>query len=72
MVDYADASGDLVCLRGDVTRSEQVAGEHLELIHRILGKRSPVVATIFLPFSTTFTSNCINRAVTPRYTGRIR
>ncbi|KAF1015408.1 MAG: hypothetical protein E5299_00631 [Burkholderia gladioli] len=51
---------------------EQVAGERLEPIHRILGKRSPVIATVFLPFSTTVTGNCINRAGTLRRTGRIR
>ncbi|KAF1018045.1 MAG: hypothetical protein E5299_00115 [Burkholderia gladioli] len=38
----------------------------------MFGKRSPVVVTAFLPFSTTVTGNCINRAVTPRHTGRIR
>ncbi|KAF1005889.1 MAG: hypothetical protein E5299_02204 [Burkholderia gladioli] len=65
-------AGDLGRLRGGVTRPEIVAGERLEPIHRILGKRSPVVATIFLPFSTIVTGNCINRAVTPRRTGRIR
>ncbi|KAF1006052.1 MAG: hypothetical protein E5299_02185 [Burkholderia gladioli] len=31
-----------------------------------------MVVTVFLPFSTTVTGNCINRAVTPRRTGRIR
>ncbi|KAF1012773.1 MAG: hypothetical protein E5299_01084 [Burkholderia gladioli] len=31
-----------------------------------------MVATAFLPFSTIVTGNCINRAVTPRRTGRIR
>ncbi|KAF1005892.1 MAG: hypothetical protein E5299_02208 [Burkholderia gladioli] len=51
-----------------MTRPETVAGEGLELIHRILGKRSPVVATVLLPFSTTVTGNCINRAITPRRT----
>ncbi|KAF1012704.1 MAG: hypothetical protein E5299_01105 [Burkholderia gladioli] len=54
------------------TRPETVAGEHLEPIHRILGKRSPVVATVLLPFSMTVTGNCINYAVMPRRTGRIR
>ncbi|KAF1011692.1 MAG: hypothetical protein E5299_01353 [Burkholderia gladioli] len=39
-----------VILRVDVTRPETVAGEGLEPIHRILGKRSPVVATVLLPF----------------------
>ncbi|KAF1018007.1 MAG: hypothetical protein E5299_00178 [Burkholderia gladioli] len=34
----------------------------------MLGKRSPVVATVLLPFSTTVTGNCINRAITPRRT----
>ncbi|KAF1017973.1 MAG: hypothetical protein E5299_00144 [Burkholderia gladioli] len=53
-------------------RPETLAGERLEPIHCILGKRSPVVATVFLPFSTTVTGNCINRDVTPRHTGRIR
>ncbi|KAF1013597.1 MAG: hypothetical protein E5299_00957 [Burkholderia gladioli] len=53
------------------TRPETVAGEGLEPIHRILGKRSPVVATVLLPFSTTGTGNCINRAITPRRTGHI-
>ncbi|KAF1004312.1 MAG: hypothetical protein E5299_02395 [Burkholderia gladioli] len=55
-----------------MTRPETVAGEGLEPIHRILGKRSPVVATVLLPFSTTVTGNCINRAITPRRTGHIR
>ncbi|KAF1018178.1 MAG: hypothetical protein E5299_00049 [Burkholderia gladioli] len=55
-------------LRGDVTCPETVAGEGLEPIHRMLGKRSPVVATVLLPFSTTVTGNCINRAITPRRT----
>ncbi|KAF1013120.1 MAG: hypothetical protein E5299_00992 [Burkholderia gladioli] len=71
-VDYADTNGDLDRLRVDVTHPETVAGERLEPIHRILGKRSPVVANVFLLFSTNFTGNCINRAVTPRSTGRIR
>ncbi|KAF1011656.1 MAG: hypothetical protein E5299_01363 [Burkholderia gladioli] len=31
-----------------------------------------MVAAVFLPFSTTVKGNCINRAVTPRCTGRIR
>ncbi|KAF1015455.1 MAG: hypothetical protein E5299_00598 [Burkholderia gladioli] len=55
-----------------MTRPETVDGERLEPIHRILGKQSPVVATVFLPFSTTVTGNCINHTVTPRRTGRIR
>ncbi|KAF1012487.1 MAG: hypothetical protein E5299_01170 [Burkholderia gladioli] len=71
-VDDADANGDLGRLRGDVTRPETVVGEGLEPIHRILGKRSPVVATALLPFSTTVTGNCINRAITPRRSGHIR
>ncbi|KAF1015347.1 MAG: hypothetical protein E5299_00662 [Burkholderia gladioli] len=71
-VDDADTNGDLGRLRGDVTRPETVAGEGLEPIHRVLGKRSPVVATVLLPFSTTVTGNCINRAITPRRTGHIR
>ncbi|KAF1010342.1 MAG: hypothetical protein E5299_01705 [Burkholderia gladioli] len=71
-VDDADANGDLGRLRVDVTRPETVAGEGLEPMHRILGKRSPVVATVLLPFSTTVTGNCINRAITPRRTGHIR
>ncbi|KAF1016527.1 MAG: hypothetical protein E5299_00516 [Burkholderia gladioli] len=50
------------------TRPETVAGEGLEPIHRILSKRSPVVATTFLPFSTTFMDNYINRTITPRRT----
>ncbi|KAF1008707.1 MAG: hypothetical protein E5299_01941 [Burkholderia gladioli] len=59
----ADASGVTAGrLRVDVTRPETVSGEGLEPIHRILGKRSPVVATVLLPFSTTVTGNCINRA----------
>ncbi|KAF1017891.1 MAG: hypothetical protein E5299_00223 [Burkholderia gladioli] len=53
-------------------RPETVSGKRLEPIHRILGKRLPVVATVLLPFSTTVTGNCINRAVTPHRTGRIR
>ncbi|KAF1017944.1 MAG: hypothetical protein E5299_00202 [Burkholderia gladioli] len=68
----ADANGDLRRLRVDVMRPETVAGEGLEPIHRILGKRSPVVATVLLPFLTTVTGNCINRAITPRRTGHIR
>ncbi|KAF1010283.1 MAG: hypothetical protein E5299_01714 [Burkholderia gladioli] len=56
-VDDADANGDLSRLRVDVTRPETVASEGLEPIHRILGKRSPVVATFLLPFSTTVTGN---------------
>ncbi|KAF1010955.1 MAG: hypothetical protein E5299_01539 [Burkholderia gladioli] len=71
-VDDADANGDFGRLRGDVRRPETVAGEGLEPIHRILGKRSPVVATVLLPFSTTVTGNCINRTITPRRTGHIR
>ncbi|KAF1007542.1 MAG: hypothetical protein E5299_02027 [Burkholderia gladioli] len=71
-VDDADSNGDLDRLRVDVTRQETVAGEGLETIHRILGKRSPVVATFLLPFSTTVTGNCIKRAITPRRTGHIR
>ncbi|KAF1005909.1 MAG: hypothetical protein E5299_02201 [Burkholderia gladioli] len=67
-VDDADSNGDLGCLRVDVTHPETVAGKSLEPIHRILGKRSPVVATVLLPFSTTVTGNCINRAITPRRT----
>ncbi|KAF1017875.1 MAG: hypothetical protein E5299_00256 [Burkholderia gladioli] len=70
-VDDADANGDLGRLRVDVTRPETVAGEGLEPIHRILGKRSPVVATVLLPFSTTVTGNCVNRTITPRRTGHI-
>ncbi|KAF1004442.1 MAG: hypothetical protein E5299_02384 [Burkholderia gladioli] len=54
------------------TRLETLAAEGLEPIHRILGKRSPVVATILLLFSTTVTGHCINRAITPRCTGHIR
>ncbi|KAF1003966.1 MAG: hypothetical protein E5299_02427 [Burkholderia gladioli] len=54
------------------TRPETVSGESLEPIHRILGKRAPVVATVLLPFSTTVTGNCINLAVMPCRTGRIR
>ncbi|KAF1010627.1 MAG: hypothetical protein E5299_01621 [Burkholderia gladioli] len=54
------------------THPETVAGEHIEPIHHSLGKRSPVVATAFLPFARTLTGNYINRAVTPRYTGCIR
>ncbi|KAF1010688.1 MAG: hypothetical protein E5299_01602 [Burkholderia gladioli] len=54
------------------TRPETVSGEGLEPIHRILGRRSPVVATVLLPFSTTVTGNCINRAITPCHTGHIR
>ncbi|KAF1011975.1 MAG: hypothetical protein E5299_01285 [Burkholderia gladioli] len=65
-------NGDIGRLRVDVTRPETVAGERLEPIHRIFGKRLPVVATVFLPFSTTVRSNYINRAVMPRRTGRIR
>ncbi|KAF1014425.1 MAG: hypothetical protein E5299_00746 [Burkholderia gladioli] len=38
----------------------------------MLGKRSPVVATFLLPFSTTVTGNCINRAITPGRTRHIR
>ncbi|KAF1012721.1 MAG: hypothetical protein E5299_01096 [Burkholderia gladioli] len=71
-LDDADANGDLGRMRGDVTRPETVAGEGLEPIHRILGKRSLVIAIVFLPFSTTVTGNCINRAITPRRTGHIR
>ncbi|KAF1017778.1 MAG: hypothetical protein E5299_00321 [Burkholderia gladioli] len=71
-VDDAAANGNLGRLRGDVTRPETVAGEGLEPIHCILGKRSPVVATVLLPFSTTVTGNCINRAITTRRTGNIR
>ncbi|KAF1018099.1 MAG: hypothetical protein E5299_00080 [Burkholderia gladioli] len=71
-VDDADANGDLSRLRVDVTRPETVAGEGLEPIDRILGKRSTVVATVLLPFSTTVTGNCINRAITRRRTGHIR
>ncbi|KAF1006393.1 MAG: hypothetical protein E5299_02152 [Burkholderia gladioli] len=70
-VDDADANGDLGRLRVDVTRPETVAGEGLEPIHRILGKRAPVVATVLLPLSTTVTGNCTNRAITPRRTGHI-
>ncbi|KAF1005140.1 MAG: hypothetical protein E5299_02287 [Burkholderia gladioli] len=55
-----------------MTRSETVSGEGLEPIHRILGKRSPVVVTVFLLFSTTVTGNCISRAIMPRRTGHIR
>ncbi|KAF1010726.1 MAG: hypothetical protein E5299_01594 [Burkholderia gladioli] len=68
-VDDAASNGDLGRLRGDLTRPETVAGEGLEPIHRILGKRSPVVATVLLPFSTIVTGNCINRPITPRRTG---
>ncbi|KAF1006999.1 MAG: hypothetical protein E5299_02081 [Burkholderia gladioli] len=71
-VDEADANGDLGRLRVDVTRRETVAGEGLEPRHRILGKRSPVVATVLLPSSMTVTGNCINRAITPRRIGHIR
>ncbi|KAF1003113.1 MAG: hypothetical protein E5299_02530 [Burkholderia gladioli] len=71
-VDDANANEDLGRLRVNVTRPETVADEGLEPIHRILGKRSPVVATFLLPFSTTVTGNCINRAITPRGTGHIR
>ncbi|KAF1010950.1 MAG: hypothetical protein E5299_01534 [Burkholderia gladioli] len=71
-VDDADANGDLGRLRGDVTSPETVAGEGLEPIYCILGNRSPVVTTVLLPFSPTVTSNCINRAITPRRTGHIR
>ncbi|KAF1011936.1 MAG: hypothetical protein E5299_01299 [Burkholderia gladioli] len=67
-----DTNADLGPLRGDVTRPETVSGEGLEPIHRILGKRSPVVATVLFPFSTTGAGNCINRAITPRRTGHIR
>ncbi|KAF1012344.1 MAG: hypothetical protein E5299_01207 [Burkholderia gladioli] len=49
-----------------------MSGEGLEPIHRILGKRSPVVATFLLPFSTTVTGNYINLAITPRRTRHIR
>ncbi|KAF1017694.1 MAG: hypothetical protein E5299_00376 [Burkholderia gladioli] len=62
-VDDADANGDLGRLRLDVTRPETVAGEGLEPMHRILGKRLPMVTTVLLPFSTTVTGNCINRAI---------
>ncbi|KAF1013698.1 MAG: hypothetical protein E5299_00876 [Burkholderia gladioli] len=56
-----------------MTRPETVAGEGLEPpIYRILGKRSPVVATVLLPFSTTVTGNYIKSAITPRRTGHIR
>ncbi|KAF1018171.1 MAG: hypothetical protein E5299_00042 [Burkholderia gladioli] len=55
-----------------MTRPETVFGKHLEPIHHILGKQSPVVATFFLLFSRTFTGNYIDRAVTPCSTGRIR
>ncbi|KAF1014340.1 MAG: hypothetical protein E5299_00827 [Burkholderia gladioli] len=65
-VDYIRLAGNFGRLRVDVTHQETVAGEYLEPIPRILGKQSPVVATVFLPFSTTVTGNCINRAVTPR------
>ncbi|KAF1010368.1 MAG: hypothetical protein E5299_01692 [Burkholderia gladioli] len=63
-VDDAEANGDLDRLRVDVMHPEIVAGEGLEPIHCILGKRSPVVATtVLLPFSTTVTGRCcINRA----------
>ncbi|KAF1011808.1 MAG: hypothetical protein E5299_01325 [Burkholderia gladioli] len=62
-VDYRRrARRDRGRLRGDVTGPETVSGERLEPIHRILGKRSPVVATVLLPFSTTVTDNCINRS----------
>ncbi|KAF1009236.1 MAG: hypothetical protein E5299_01894 [Burkholderia gladioli] len=48
----------------------------LNPIHRILGKRSPVVAIAFLPFSTTVTGNYINRTplrrTAPTIPGRIR
>ncbi|KAF1018120.1 MAG: hypothetical protein E5299_00101 [Burkholderia gladioli] len=54
------------------TRPETVSRKRLEPIHRILGKRSLVVATVFLPFSTKVTGNCINRTVMPHRTGRIR
>ncbi|KAF1012337.1 MAG: hypothetical protein E5299_01200 [Burkholderia gladioli] len=54
-----------------MTRPETVSGEGPEPIHRILSKRSQVVATVLLPFSTTVTGNCINRAITPRRTGHI-
>ncbi|KAF1016538.1 MAG: hypothetical protein E5299_00527 [Burkholderia gladioli] len=70
-VDDADANGNLGRLRVDVTRPETVSSERLEPIYRILGKRSPVVATVLLPFSTTVTGNCINRAITSRRTGNI-
>ncbi|KAF1017742.1 MAG: hypothetical protein E5299_00334 [Burkholderia gladioli] len=71
-VNYADARGELGCLRVDVMRPETGAGERLESIHRILGNRSSVGATVFLSFATTFTGKCINRAFTTRCTGRIR
>ncbi|KAF1012165.1 MAG: hypothetical protein E5299_01244 [Burkholderia gladioli] len=70
-VDYADANGDLDRLRVNVTHPETGSGERLEPIHRILSKRSPMVTTVFLPFSTTVTKICINHAVTLRYAGRI-
>ncbi|KAF1017907.1 MAG: hypothetical protein E5299_00239 [Burkholderia gladioli] len=65
-------AASVVRLRVDVTRPETVAGEGLEPIHRILGKRSPVVTTVLLLFSTTVTGKCMNRAITPRRTGHIR
>ncbi|KAF1009845.1 MAG: hypothetical protein E5299_01839 [Burkholderia gladioli] len=71
-VDDANANSDLGRLRGDVTRPETVSDEGLEPIHRIFGKRSPVVATVLLLFSTTVTGNCINPAIIPRCTGHIR
>ncbi|KAF1006602.1 MAG: hypothetical protein E5299_02118 [Burkholderia gladioli] len=55
-----------------MTRLETVDGEGLEPIHCILGKRSLVVATVLLLFSTTVTGNCINGAITPSRTGHIR
>ncbi|KAF1015264.1 MAG: hypothetical protein E5299_00713 [Burkholderia gladioli] len=71
-VNCAAATGDLGRLRCDVTRPEAVSGERLKPIHRIFGQRSPVVVTAFLRVWTVFTGNCINRAVPPRRTGRIR
>ncbi|KAF1003111.1 MAG: hypothetical protein E5299_02528 [Burkholderia gladioli] len=52
-VDYVDANSDFVRLQGDVMRPETVAGERLKPIHRMLGKRPPVVATALLPFAKT-------------------
>ncbi|KAF1003150.1 MAG: hypothetical protein E5299_02520 [Burkholderia gladioli] len=71
-VDDANANSDLGRRLVDVTRPETLAGEGFEPIHCILGKRSPVVATVLLPFSTPVTGNCINRAITPRRTAHIR
>lgn len=65
-VEHAHADGDFGSLRVDVPRTQAGAGERLEPIHGVLGKRTTVIAADLLPFSVAEVSDRSDCLIAPR------